>query len=117
MPELTIVSEGRLTTTEPRRYATSQGAEGADPLPAPSSSGGGGTEFSVSWTGPNGPSDYITIVPAGSAEGAYLDYAYTAAGNPVTLGAPAEPGDYEIWYASDHVSGTFASITIVVEYV
>ena len=74
-----------------------------------------GSEFSVTWTGPNGPSDYITIVPGGSAEGAYLDYAYTAEGSTVKLLAPAEPGDYEIWYASDRVPGTFASITIVVK--
>lgn len=73
-----------------------------------------GADFEVEWTGPDGPSDYITIVPAGSAEGAYLDYAYTSAGNPAELTAPEEPGAYEIWYASDRVEGTFESIPIVV---
>ncbi|RPI21165.1 MAG: hypothetical protein EHM57_06960 [Actinobacteria bacterium] len=73
-----------------------------------------GAEFEVVWTGPNGAQDYITIVPAGSAEGTYLDYEYTTAGSPITLQAPAEPGDYEIWYASDRVPGTFASVPIVV---
>ena len=28
-----------------------------------------GSQFQVTWTGPNGPSDYITIVPAGSRSG------------------------------------------------
>jgi Ca-activated chloride channel family protein len=73
-----------------------------------------GAQFEVEWTGPDGPSDYITIVPAGSAEGTYLSYAYTRDGSPATITAPDEPGDYEIWYASDRVGGTFASIDIVV---
>ncbi len=73
-----------------------------------------GAEFEVTWTGPDGPQDYITIVPAGSQEGTYLDYEYTTAGSPLTLTAPDQPGDYEIWYASDRVAGTFATIPIVV---
>lgn len=73
-----------------------------------------GAQFQVEWTGPDGPGDYITIVPAGSAEGTYLSYAYTNTGSPVTLTAPEEVGNYEIWYASDRVAGTFASIDIVV---
>jgi Ca-activated chloride channel family protein len=72
------------------------------------------SKFKVTWTGPDGPRDYITIVPAGSAEGAYTSYAYTATGNPVELTAPAGPGNYEIWYASDRVKGTFASRPIIV---
>jgi Ca-activated chloride channel family protein len=70
--------------------------------------------FQVAWTGPDGPRDYITIVPAGSVEGAYASYAYTSTGSPVTLTAPAAPGNYEIWYASDRTKGTFKSIPIVV---
>ena len=71
-----------------------------------------GADFDVTWTGPDGPSDYITIVPAGSDEGTYTDYEYTSSGNPVELTAPTTPGDYEIWYASDRVDGTFESIPI-----
>jgi Ca-activated chloride channel homolog len=71
--------------------------------------------FTVKWTGPNGPSDYITIVPAGSPPGAYASYAYTVNGSPVTLTAPDTAGKYEIWYASDRVKGiVFGKITIVV---
>lgn len=71
--------------------------------------------FEVTWTGPNGPSDYITIAPAGSSDGTYLSYAYTASGSPATLTAPPDPGAYEIRYASDRVPGTFARIPIVVK--
>jgi Ca-activated chloride channel family protein len=71
-----------------------------------------GASFEVKWTGPDGPSDYITIVPAGSPEGTYTDYKYTNTGSPVTIKAPATPGNYEVWYASDRVKGTFKSIPI-----
>ena len=55
-----------------------------------------GATFQVTWTGPNGPSDYITIVAAGAT-------------------APAAAGNYEIWYASDRVPGLiFARTNIVV---
>jgi Ca-activated chloride channel family protein len=71
--------------------------------------------FQVSWTGPDGPSDYVTIVPVGSPVGTYASFAYTANGSPVTLDAPAEAGKYEIWYASDRVAGVFARIPIEVK--
>jgi Ca-activated chloride channel homolog len=74
-----------------------------------------GSTFQVAWTGPNGPSDYITIVPAGSAPGTYLSYAYTNSGSPASLIAPDAAGKYEIWYASDRVKNVvFATINIVV---
>jgi Ca-activated chloride channel family protein len=73
-----------------------------------------GSTFQVAWTGPNGPSDYITIVPAGSKPGTYTNYAYTKDGSPVTLTAPDTAGKYEIWYASDRVPGTFAKTPIEV---
>jgi Ca-activated chloride channel homolog len=74
-----------------------------------------GSDFEVVWTGPDGPSDYLTIVPAGSDEGTYLDYSYTTEGSPITLTAPEEPGDYEIRYRTDRLPGVFATIDITVE--
>ncbi len=74
-----------------------------------------GAQFEVAWTGPNGPSDYITIVPAGSPPGTYASYAYTSTGSPVTLTAPDTAGSYEVWYASDRVKGiVFDSIDIAI---
>ena len=70
-----------------------------------------GTQFDVTWTGPDGPGDYITIVPAGSPPGTYLSYTYTRDGNPVHLTAPDAPGDYEIWYASDRVQNVVLAKT------
>ena len=78
---------------------------------------GAGEAFTVTWSGPDGAQDYVTIVPAGAAEGVYLDYAYTRGGTSLTLDAPAEPGSYEIRYSTDRGSDKgkiFASVPITV---
>jgi Ca-activated chloride channel family protein len=72
-----------------------------------------GSDFDVTWTGPDGPSDYVTIVAVGAAEGAYLDYVLTAEGSPLTLTAPDEPGSYEVRYVRDNK--VYASVPITVE--
>ncbi len=73
-----------------------------------------GSEFEVTWTGPDGPGDYLTIVAAGADEAAYLDYVYTTEGSPISLEAPEEPGAYEIRYRTDRLGGVFASVPITV---
>jgi Ca-activated chloride channel family protein len=54
--------------------------------------------ISVTWTGPNYGSDYITIVAAGAPDSAYLSYANTRNGNPSSITAPAAAGEYELRY-------------------
>lgn len=73
-----------------------------------------GTTFQVTWTGPNAPNDYVTIVLVGSPEGSYLSYAYSAAGSPATLTAPDTAGAYEVRYVygSDGTTLTSAPIEI-----
>jgi Ca-activated chloride channel family protein len=61
---------------------------------------GGGTVFDVSWTGPDGPRDYVTIVKAGATKWTNEPYFYTSVGPKSTLQAPIEAGAYEIWYVS-----------------
>jgi Ca-activated chloride channel family protein len=76
---------------------------------------GTGDNFDVNWTGPAGPGDYITIAPAGSAVGTYLDYKYVNGGNPLSLTAPPDPGNYEIRYVSERVPDLiFEAIPLVV---
>lgn len=59
----------------------------------------GGAAFEVTWTGPDNLRDFITIVPAGAAEGTYKSgYQYTSKGSPLQLTAPDAPGVYEIRY-------------------
>lgn len=74
-----------------------------------------GSVISVRWTGPNNDRDYVTIVRKGAAEGAYLDYKYTKAGNPLELTVPTAAGEYELRYASDTSSKTLASRPIVLK--
>ncbi len=69
-------------------------------------------QFQVTWTGPNGPGDYVTIVPVGSEPSAYLSYFNTNAGNPGTLTAPDATGDFEIWYVSTQGPTVIKSIPI-----
>lgn len=56
------------------------------------------TQFEVSWVGPNGPGDYVTIVKAGATTWTNEDYFYTTEGPTAKLLGPVEPGAYEIWY-------------------
>lgn len=80
---------------------------------APESVGEGAT-FEVNWTGPANNGDYITIVPIGADEGAYLDYAYAVNGNPSNIVAPEEAGDYEVRYVLGEGDKTLAAAAIKV---
>lgn len=52
------------------------------------------SEFDVSWVGPDNARDYIAL----EVEGVSHSYAYTRRGNPVTLKAVDEPGEYPVIY-------------------
>src|SRR5690606_26126887 len=73
-----------------------------------------GSDFEVSWTGPDNRGDFITIVPAGAPEGTWDGYEYTSAGSPVTLRAPEQPGEYEVRYATGAEYSTLARTTVTV---
>ena len=60
----------------------------------------GGTEFAISWTGPNGQGDYITIVKAGTPAWTNEPYFYTSVGPTSKLVAPIDAGPYELLYIS-----------------
>lgn len=70
-----------------------------------------GTEFQVTWEGPNAPRDNIQIAVV---NGSYLAYSYTESGNPVTLKAPDTPGEYELRYSFQDRQ-TVLVVPIVVE--
>jgi Ca-activated chloride channel homolog len=57
-----------------------------------------GADFSVTWTGPNNPGDYLCIVPRGAAEDAYENTAYTRQGSPLTMTALLDAGPVEVRY-------------------
>ena len=56
-----------------------------------------GSAFPVTWQGEGlHARDYVTIVPAGSADGTYADYDRMQGRSEAELRAPAEPGLYEV---------------------
>lgn len=69
----------------------------------------GGATFVVSWEGPANDGDVLTVVPAGAEPAAMLSYAFTSFGNPATLTAPVEPGDYELRYLAAAGGGVLVS--------
>jgi Ca-activated chloride channel family protein len=67
-----------------------------------------GSVVSIAWTGPANSGDYITIVPAGNADGTFGQYTQTSRGSPLTVKAPAAAGDAEIRYISGQGARTLA---------
>jgi Ca-activated chloride channel family protein len=57
-----------------------------------------GTDVSLTWTGPNNPGDYLTIVTASTPDGQYGSYTNTTNGSPLIVKAPKDPGAAEVRY-------------------
>jgi Ca-activated chloride channel family protein len=47
-----------------------------------------GSDVSITWTGPNNPGDYITVVAKGTPDGQYGAYTVTSEGSPLKVKAP-----------------------------
>ncbi|HUP23869.1 MAG TPA: VWA domain-containing protein [Thermoanaerobaculia bacterium] len=60
-----------------------------------------GAEFVVSWTGPGGERDFVSLDPAGAPERQYGPYEYVRKGSRLTFRAPGKPGQYEVRYHSE----------------
>ena len=56
--------------------------------------------FPVLWEGDGNPLDYIAITEAGNPR-RYFHYAYVQRGNPVSLQAPTDEGEYELHYLTE----------------
>lgn len=76
-----------------------------------------GAVFSVQWTGPNNPDDYVTIVPKGAPDSAYTNYQPTRLGNSLELTAPMEPGEGEVRYVASRSKKVLGRAAITVEAV
>ncbi len=85
-------------------------------LNAPETANAGGA-ITVEWQGPNNAQDFITIVEAGAAAGAYNSYAYTTEGSPASITALDTAGTYEIRYVSGQSNATLATRMITLEAV
>lgn len=76
--------------------------------------GAGGT-IEVQWTGPNSPSDYITVVEVGAPDDEYNDYARTNSGSPLRFLVPDGLGNYEIRYILNISKRVLASQPLTIE--
>lgn len=72
------------------------------------------TDVPITWTGPNHPGDYITIVSKITPDGQYAAYTVTATGSPLNVKSPKEVGDAEVRYMSGQGSKVLARIPIKV---
>ena len=72
------------------------------------------TQVAIEWTGPDNPGDFITIVPQGTADGAYKRYTFTKGGSPLRVQAPATAGPAEIRYMSSRGNVVLARAAIQV---
>ncbi|WP_187393009.1 VWA domain-containing protein [Maritimibacter fusiformis] len=57
-----------------------------------------GSTFEVTWDGPGGDRDFISVAGPDEDVNRYATYEYVRGGNPLKLSAPAEPGAYELRY-------------------
>lgn len=73
-----------------------------------------GEMFTVHWQGEDLPGDFVTIVEASAEEGDWGYSLNTSDGNPLQLGAPDEPGKYELRYVTGQSYLTLARTPIEV---
>lgn len=72
-----------------------------------------GADVKVSWTGPLGRGQYVTIVRTSAEPGTYNEYVMLSAEErTVELSAPEETGEFEIRLASDHTRTVLARAPI-----
>ena len=68
-----------------------------------------GESFTVEWSGPAHPDDYLTILPPDAEEGDWADYVdVEGSDGAVTLRAPTRPGRWQVRYLSGQANATFA---------
>ncbi|WP_162140975.1 VWA domain-containing protein [Fodinicurvata sediminis] len=113
-PAETGLYEVRYILNEGRQSLASTEIEITEPEATVSAPGSAivGSSFPVSWTGNVHPRDYVTIVPMGAEDDAYLDYVRVNDDNEGKLQAPAETGLYEVRYILNEGRQPLASTEI-----
>lgn len=74
-----------------------------------------GSVIEVTWTGPAGPGDYITAVPAAEEDGKYGQYTSVSAGSPLRLTLPMSTGQHELRYMTGQGNRVLARRVVMVE--
>ena len=74
-----------------------------------------GDEIEVTWIGPEGDEDFLSLALAESPDNDYVKWARVEDGNPTVFSAPNTPGDFEVRYVDGMSGEVRARISIVVE--
>lgn len=72
-----------------------------------------GSTIPITWEGPDGRNDYITIVPGGTPDTQRFNYTFTRRGSPLDVVAPPGPGPAEIRYVSAQTGAVLARLPIL----
>lgn len=73
-----------------------------------------GSEFEVTWDGPDNVHDRLAVAPVNAEPHKTLNWRYTTKGSPATVRAPDDAGDYEVRYLSGQSGSVLASRRFVV---
>lgn len=76
----------------------------------------GGHDLAIGWTGPDAQGDWIGLARPGSAGTDWVgnSYAYTSAGNPLTVPLPLDGGSFELRYVgADNTIRAALPITVI----
>ena len=71
-----------------------------------------GATISVTWTGPDNPGDYVTVVAPGAGDADYGNYRETREGSPFQLLMPVAEGEHELRYVTGQDRRVLARRTI-----
>ncbi len=117
-------SEEASASVEPTESVAAEASSSSEPLPTSGSTGPAnvagpataiaGSLIQVTWTGPNGPGDYVTIVPAAATAWTNEAYYYTGSApqGSGTLQTSIEDGAYALWYVQGTDDAILARVAI-----
>lgn len=117
-------SESASRSAAPSESASAEATGTTEPLPSSVSTGPAnvsgpataiaGSRISVSWTGPNGPGDYVTIVPGNAIQWTNEAYYYTGSAPQGSgmLQTSIEDGAYALWYVQGTDDAILARVAI-----
>jgi len=93
--------------------STSYGNKAAEVTLDAAAAASRGETILINWTGPNAEGDYIAVSAVGQPD--YINYFFTAEGNPAKVQMPAQTGEYEIRYYLAQQNTVLASRPIIIK--
>jgi len=73
-----------------------------------------GSEFEITWSGPNNKQDFISIAEVGMEPRKYRTYVFTKRGEVLKFRAPDEPGSYELRYMDGNTYSALYTVPLTI---